>query len=391
MGNINISANNGSTTDYIQYDNLVLNDGSNEQILVNAPSECINACLNNPNCQGLNIISNVGANQVTTDGYNYQNIPPITCEYVSNICYSNAKSENPNSKFFAKKNNLLFENNTPYLLKNNGVCLSVTVDSQNNQNLILGSSDCNDSDNVTPVFFNNNNNSISVDAEGNNCLNYNNGALGLSKCNTYDSTQNFIYDHVYNTLRPSSDTTLCVNATKVGTGGNSDYIFSMDRCEKSNGPVCTFDYSRYSNYYPDLQNAFGYADNWLSDIELKQHYLTYGINEKRTPCGDIKPTCVWNASDYLIQNPDVAKAGVDPLNHYLTYGINEGRSPCPSIDYTPGTNTTFENYYKPNPKEDYIEYFDNDYSVDMRYYIIYVILLCMIIYLVIVSSSLKKK
>lgn len=38
---------------------------------------------------------------------------------------------------------------------------------------------------------------------------------------------------------------------------------------------------------------------------------------------------VFNADWYLDRNPDVAAAGVDPLQHFITYGYKEGRLPHP--------------------------------------------------------------
>jgi len=35
---------------------------------------------------------------------------------------------------------------------------------------------------------------------------------------------------------------------------------------------------------------------------------------------------LFNAEAYLAANPDVARAGVDPLQHYLVHGLSEGRS-----------------------------------------------------------------
>lgn len=278
---------NNPFTSFIKYDNLLLTDGSNKQQLVNTPSECINTCVNDPNCKGLNVILNNGQNEVTTDGYNYQNVPPVTCEYVTNICYSNAKSVNSNSKFFAKKHDLQFDTTTPYLIKTNGVCLYI----DNNNNLLSGN--CNNSNSVSPVYFDNANDMIKVDSNGNNCLSYTaDTGLIITRCNVYDSNQKFIYENVYNTLRPYNDTTQCITtSTKINSDGSSTYIFVVS----------------------------------------------------------------------------------------------------PFVNPGPENNMTFEAYYKPNPTEDYIEYFENDYSVDMGYYIIYMILLCMIAYLVIISSGTNKK
>src|ERR1700712_19318 len=35
---------------------------------------------------------------------------------------------------------------------------------------------------------------------------------------------------------------------------------------------------------------------------------------------------------YLVANPDVADAGIDPLEHFLQCGMREGRSPHPLFD-----------------------------------------------------------
>jgi hypothetical protein len=286
---------NNSFNSYIQYDNLLLNDGSNKQQSTNVPSECITKCVNDPNCRGVNVILNTGQNEVSSDGYTYQDAPKATCEYVSNICYSNSKTPNPNSKFFAKKHNLHFENNVPYLLKNSGTCLSVQSDPNSNDKLL--GVDCNNSDKVSPVYFDTSADTIKIGSDGDACLRYT-GSDGLSllKCNIWDQNQKFIYDHVYNSLRPISDTTQCITTTK--------------------------------STQPDGTPLY-----------------TYGVAQ----CG--KPSS---------------------SNH-----------------------TTFENYYKPDPKDDYIEYYNKlhetqDYSLDLTYYTFYMVLLCIIAYLVIVSSVSKK-
>jgi hypothetical protein len=110
---------------------------------------------------------------------------------------------------------------------------------------------------------------------------------------------------------------------------NMENMENIENFENGNNVKCVFDYKNYSNYYPDLNKAFGYDES-----ALKQHYLTYGINETRTPCGVTQPNCPWNSANYLVANPDVAAANVDALTHYKTYGINEGRSPCPSVNPT---------------------------------------------------------
>ena len=38
------------------------------------------------------------------------------------------------------------------------------------------------------------------------------------------------------------------------------------------------------------------------------------------------PSPVFDTSAYLAANPDIAAAGLDPLDHYLRFGVYEGRS-----------------------------------------------------------------
>lgn len=273
---------------YITYPELVVNDGTGLQDLTNTPMDCVNKCIKNPNCKGLNIITSTGSDEVTTDSYNYQSIPSSTCEYVSNISYSNALSENSNSTFYAKKNNLAFEGNTPYLLNTGNECLA--LQKNNDGTINFKTSSCNDYDNLTPVYFNTASDTIKIGEESNSCLKrYDSSALtqnSLVKCNDFDNSQKFIYDHVYKTLRPLELTDQC-----LWRDCNGVYVFA--NCDLPNAPACM------------------------------------------------------------------------------------------------SKTTTFENYYKPE-KDDFVEYFQQDYTVDMTYYIIYMILLLMIFYLVIVSSQPKQ-
>lgn len=266
---------------YISYPKLLVNDGTKIQDLTNNSLSCINKCKNNPNCKGLNIIENISQEEVTADGYNYEPSPNISCEYVSNISYSNSLVENENSTFYAKKNNLAFENNTPYLLNTGNECLSLQKNTDGS--LDFKSISCNDYDNLTPVYFNTASDTIKIGQEGNACLKYIGSDLNIIPCNDYDNGQKFIYDHVLKSLRPLEDTTQCL---------------------------------------------WKGQDNQLAFM---------------------------NCSNEVV-SPFVSKT------------------------------TTFENYYKPE-KDDYIEYFKQDYTVDLRYYILYMVLLLMILYLMVVSSK----
>jgi serralysin len=51
-----------------------------------------------------------------------------------------------------------------------------------------------------------------------------------------------------------------------------------------------------------------------------QHYELFGWREGRDPSAS------FDTLGYLAANPDVAAAGVNPLDHYLQSGIYEGRT-----------------------------------------------------------------
>lgn len=90
---------------------------------------------------------------------------------------------------------------------------------------------------------------------------------------------------------------------------------------------CVFNAAQYSSHYPDLQNAFkGNA------AQLKQHYIQYGINEGRTPCGAMRDNCKFVADKYSSYYPDLQAAfngnAAQLKEHYIRNGINEGRIVC---------------------------------------------------------------
>ena len=49
--------------------------------------------------------------------------------------------------------------------------------------------------------------------------------------------------------------------------------------------------------------------------------MTFGFKEGRDPSGD------FDTHAYLAANPDVAAAGINPLEHFLRFGALEGRLP----------------------------------------------------------------
>lgn len=74
--------------------------------------------------------------------------------------------------------------------------------------------------------------------------------------------------------------------------------------------AAAFDRAHYLSAYPDIAAA---------GVDPLDHYLTAGRREGRDPRPD------FNAADYLEVNPDVAASGLDPFLHWLVAGQAEGR------------------------------------------------------------------
>src|ERR1700739_269306 len=72
-----------------------------------------------------------------------------------------------------------------------------------------------------------------------------------------------------------------------------------------------FDSRYYLESNPDIKQA---------GIDPLIHFLTLGWNEARNPNKE------FNTEYYLENNPDVKNLGINPLIHYIIYGKSEGRS-----------------------------------------------------------------
>jgi GT2 family glycosyltransferase/glycosyltransferase involved in cell wall biosynthesis len=84
-----------------------------------------------------------------------------------------------------------------------------------------------------------------------------------------------------------------------------------------------------------LRNSGGFDRDWYfaqnpdvakAGANPLVHYLRFGAREGRDP------NPLFDTDWYLAQNPDVAKAGANPLVHYLRFGAKEGRDPNPLFD-----------------------------------------------------------
>lgn len=91
----------------------------------------------------------------------------------------------------------------------------------------------------------------------------------------------------------------------------------MSRDLDLNGIRALFDTAWYLAQNPDVARA---------GCDPLQHYLEYGAWEMRDP------NPLFDSDWYLETNPDVANAGLNPLLHYLTIGAAEHRDPHPLFD-----------------------------------------------------------
>jgi hypothetical protein len=87
--------------------------------------------------------------------------------------------------------------------------------------------------------------------------------------------------------------------------------------QQGHDPAANFDTKLYLVRNPDVAAA---------GIDPLQHYLQFGTAEGRQAYAAIGDTIVggFDAEFYLRNNPDVAAAGVNPLEHSMAFGWKEG-------------------------------------------------------------------
>ena len=84
----------------------------------------------------------------------------------------------------------------------------------------------------------------------------------------------------------------------------------------------TFNATYYFTQRPDVLNAYFASGTSVSAQEFAlNHYNNFGWKEGSNP------NEVFDTSDYLSENPDVAAAGINPFQHYQQFGQAEGRAP----------------------------------------------------------------
>ncbi len=65
-------------------------------------------------------------------------------------------------------------------------------------------------------------------------------------------------------------------------------------------------------------------------VPVNELCLAHYLRQRCTPL--VSPLAEFDAAFYLRENPDVAAAGMDPMEHYLVRGASEGRMPCPRFN-----------------------------------------------------------
>ena len=78
-----------------------------------------------------------------------------------------------------------------------------------------------------------------------------------------------------------------------------------------------FDRAGYLQRYPDVAEA---------GIDPVEHYVVHGTAEGRDPCD------LFSTAYYLESNQDVAASRINPLRHFCEHGWREGRAPSPGYD-----------------------------------------------------------
>lgn len=117
--------------------------------------------------------------------------------------------------------------------------------------------------------------------------------------------------------------------------------------EEKNLDDILFDADLYFSLYEDLQKAFGNDYN-----KLKEHWLTFGINEGR------RGSYVFDVHYYFSAYEDLRnKIGANCMelyNHFKTFGIKEGRKGCNEFEV--GAYASFNEDLKNTYGIDYFQY-----------------------------------
>ena len=139
---------------------------------------------------------------------------------------------------------------------------------------------------------------------------------------------------------------LQLSALQIMHGSLSDAVGNIQDTQqvgKASNPINFRPFRRVPSRGPqhDLVIRSGLFDaSWYRrtyNIDTNEDPLDHYINSGRDRI--FSPGPLFNAKWYLEANPDVAEAGVEPLNHYLVFGRPEGRWPIPYSSPIPSSKS----------------------------------------------------
>ncbi len=113
---------------------------------------------------------------------------------------------------------------------------------------------------------------------------------------------------------------IATNGTTAPAGFTAEEHFEQYGAAEGRNPNRWFDTDLYAT-----RNATAIASSGLNAFE---HFNTLGWQE------GLDPSAAFDTSAYLDANPDVATAGVNPLEHVLAFGLAEGRSVSDSDQFS---------------------------------------------------------
>ena len=201
---------------FLKYNNIVFDDGFNHNMFNKNKEECINECLSDKNCLGLNIYDpecnknlyswDECLNKFTKIGINknIDNIKKYKCKIINNIDNSNKIYNSENNVSVVKNKYVNFYNkdilDKYYYLKIENKYLGINYEFDN---LFLVSIDNID---LASLFKFNSSGNI-IEKNTNKCLTVNGKYIILNDCDDYDENQNFIYENKFNTITHQKEIT----------------------------------------------------------------------------------------------------------------------------------------------------------------------------------------
>lgn len=252
-------------SNYLLYNNVNIDDSLTPKYIYSKDkSKCLNICLSENNCQGVNITNPIceNNNNLTecinknlTNGISNINTKDLTnynCKFLSNINKTNYVIESENNTSYIKKeyaNNINgLDLSKQYYLKINNNYFG--IQKKHNQIFLVP---VNDITSASVFTFNNNHNII--ETKTGKCLQTNGNYLILDNCIQDNSNQQFIYENKSNTIRPLTNTfgdNLCISLNKSG-------FFVLEECN------CGDNIDQQVNIELKQESSSGLKENFESE------------------------------------------------------------------------------------------------------------------------------